>query len=200
MDTIAEDQLKRVVKPILDRGRPDDFEHTLRTIDYARQLLLNEEGDEEIVIPTLYLHDIGWSEVNYTDWVKATPSKKKHMASLAEHMKQGAILAKRILKKMGYDGERIRTIASIIAIHDRPEEVFALGDPSAIMIVEADRLDRYGPESLGRYYAMFRNAYLEGAHRKEAVQYLREGLELWFKTKTAKSMAMALAEESGLFI
>ena len=58
MDRFLEGRLRQIVKPYLDRGRSSDFEHTLRTIGYARQLLPKEEGDEEIVIPALYLHDI----------------------------------------------------------------------------------------------------------------------------------------------
>ncbi len=199
MDRILEGQLRQIVKPYLDRGRRSDYEHTLRTIGYARQLLKKEEGDEEIVIPALYLHDIGWSKVNYEDWINAKPDQKKYADSVAAHMRHGAEISKQILENLKYDKEKMHAIVSIIAIHDIPEQVFAMEDPSATMVAEADYLDRYGPESLVRFRSIYGDRSLSEKHIKEAQPFLLAGLELWFKTRTARSMAMNLAEESGLF-
>ena len=199
MDRILEGRLRQIVKPYLDRGRSSDYEHTLRTISYARQLLQKEEGDEEIVIPALYLHDIGWSKVNYEDWINAKPDQKKYADSVAAHMRHGAKISKQILENLKYDEEKTHTIVSIIAIHDIPDQVFAMEDPSATMVAEADYLDRYGPDSLVRFRSIYRDRSLAEKHIKEAQQFLLAGLELWFKTRTARSMAMNLARESGLF-
>ena len=198
MDRILEGRLRQIVKPYLDRGRRSDYEHTLRTIVYARQLLQKEEGDEEIVIPALYLHDIGWSKVNYEDWINAKPDQKKYADSLAAHMRHGAEISKRILENLKYDEEKMDAIVSIIAVHDIPDQVFALKDPSATMVAEADYLDRYGPESLVRFRSIYGDRFLSEKHIKEGQTFLLAGLELWFKTRTAKSMAMNLAKESGL--
>ncbi len=194
-----EDQLRQIVEPYLRRGRSGDYEHTLRTIGYARQLLQKEEGDEEIVIPALYLHDIGWSEVAYEDWINAKPDQKKHADSVVDHMRHGAELSKGILENLRYDGEKTKTIVSIIAVHDIPEQVFAMGNPSATMVAEADYLDRYGLASLVRFRAIIGDRAMAEEQIKEAEGFLRKGLELWFKTETAKSMALNLAKESGLF-
>ena len=199
MDEEFEQQLKSIVEPMLKRGRGGDWEHTLRTIEYARYLLQHEEGGQEIVIPTLYLHDIGWSKVNFNDFVKAPPTQKNGTKSVSLHMKYGADLAKGILKKLGFGPELSRKIVSIIAIHDEPEKVFAMKDPSATLVVEADRLDRYGPESLLRFSDMFGSKYLKGEHRKEAIDYLRYGLKIWFKTQTARALALKMGIEQSLF-
>jgi uncharacterized protein len=168
-------------------------------IGYARQLLRKEEGDEEIVIPALYLHDIGWSKVNYEDWINAKPDQKKYADSVTAHMRHGAEVSKQILENLKYDKEKTQTIVSIIAIHDIPEQVFAMENPSATMVAEADYLDRYGPESLVRFRSIYKDRFLGEKHIKEAQPFLHAGLELWFKTRTARSMAMNLARESGLF-
>lgn len=200
MDEKLESQLKQIVKPYLDRGRPGDYEHTLRTIGYARKLLEHEKGEEDIVIPTLYLHDIGWSQVNFDDFVKAPSlSQRIDAASVDLHMRHGTVLAKNILKKLGFSTEMAQIIASIIAIHDKPEEVFALEDPSATIVLEADYLDKYGPESLLRFKDMFGTRVMDQMDKNEVIGRLRTGLKLFFKTRTAKSMAMNLARESGLF-
>ena len=199
MDKTLENQLRQMVKPYLNRGRPGDYEHTLRTIRYARQLLQHEEGDSDIVIPTLYLHDIGWSQINYEDFISAPlVSQKENAISVDQHMKLGAALAKPILERLGYDLQMTRAIVSIIAIHDRPEKIFAMKNPSATIVFEADYLDKYGPDSLVRFDAMFATMPMTESHKKDAIAHLREGLKQWFRTRTAKSMAVNLARESGL--
>jgi len=200
MDKTLENQLRQMVKPYLNRGRPGDYEHTLRTIRYARQLLQHEEGDSDIVIPTLYLHDIGWSQINYEDFISAPlVSQKENAISVDQHMKLGAALAKPILERLGFDLQMTRAIVSIIAIHDRPEKIFAMKNPSATIVFEADYLDKYGPDSLVRFDAMFATMPMTESHKKDAIAHLREGLKQWFRTPTAKSMAVNLARESGLF-
>jgi len=199
MDKTLENQLRQMVKPYLNRGRPGDYEHTLRTIRYARQLLQHEEGDSDIVIPTLYLHDIGWSQINYEDFISAPlVSQKENAISVDQHMKLGAALAKPILERLGFDLQMTRAIVSIIAIHDRPEKIFAMKNPSATIVFEADYLDKYGPDSLVRFDAMFATMPMTESHKKDAIAHLREGLKQWFRTRTAKSMAVNLARESGL--
>jgi uncharacterized protein len=196
MDRNLENQLRQIVKPYLEGGRPGDYEHTLRTIEYGRKLLEHEEGEEDIVIPALYLHDIGWSQVNFDDFVNAPINQKRGTVSVDLHMKYGAALAKTILEKLGYNAEKIRTIVSIIAIHDKPEQIFTMENPSATLVLEADFLDKYGPEGYLRFQRIFGTKLL---HMKEVTAKLRAGLTLLFKTRTGKSMSINLARESGLF-
>jgi len=199
MDEGFERELRKRVKPYLDRGRSGDYEHTLRAVGYGKELLQHEEAEEGIVIPALYLHDIGWGEVNFEDFINITlPSKKKDAASVELHMKHGAALAKQILKKMDYSMETTQAIVSIIAVHDRPEKVFAMENPSATMVFEADWLDKFGAQSLYRFETMFKMKPITEIEKKDAAAHLREGLRTWFKTRTAKRMALQLAKESGL--
>ena len=200
MNIAIENSIKDTVKPLLEKGRNGDWGHTLRVVEYGRYLLEHEEGDEEIVIPTLYLHDIGWSSINFDDFRHASPERKRKTMSLSLHMKYGAVLAKKILDDFEYDPQKITTITSIIAIHDEPDKAFAMEDPSATLIVEADRMDRYGPESIERFTTMFGKDYLTGDQWKQAAANLLEGLGLWFKTKTGKALAEKLARDTGLLI
>lgn len=200
MDQALERCIRDRVRPLLKKSRDGDWEHTLRAVEYGRYLVSHEEGEEEIVIPALYLHDVGWSCVDFDDFTKASPDRKRETPSLYMHMKYGAELASEILRDVGYEPEKAETIVSIIAVHDEPDKVFAMKTPSATLIVEADRLDRFGPESLNRFRSMFGEGYLNGDHWKKASTYLREGLELWFRTKTAKTLAKKLARDMGLLI
>jgi len=199
MDPAVEDQLRRSARPLLKNGRDGDWEHTLRVLEFGRYLLQHEPGDEEIVIPALYLHDIGWSRVDYNDFLQASPARKKESRSLALHMQQGAELAAGILKDLGYDRDTSGRIVAIIALHDEPEKVFAMGDLSATLVVEADRLDRFGARSLKRYRTMFGPDYLQADAWQESRAMHLEGLETWFQTPTGKALARKLAREMGLF-
>jgi len=162
VDRIFENLLKERARPLLMRGRGGDWEHTLRAVEYGRYLLRHEEGEEEIIIPALYAHDIGWSSVSFDDFREASPGRKSKAVSLSLHMKYGAVLAREILEDLGFHPQKTHTIVSIIAIHDEPDKVFAMKDPSATLIVEADRMDRYGPESISRFTAMDGEDYLRG--------------------------------------
>ena len=72
-----EDRLKEKARPHLLQGETDDWDHTLRAIEYGKALLKEEKGDPEVVIAALVLHDIGWSRVSFDDFVQAPPEKKK---------------------------------------------------------------------------------------------------------------------------
>jgi len=199
MNEMFEKQLLQAVEPYLQSGRKGDREHTLRAVDYGKYLLEREPGDPAIVLPCLYLHDVGWSRVDYQDFVNAAPTQKKDSVSLRQHMQEGAQLAAGILEKLAYDSTRRDRIVAIIAVHDEPEAVIALQDLNATLVLEADRLDRYGPESIRRYQTMFGEAYFAAAAWQEAKAVRLEGLDAWFRTETAKALSRKLAHEMGLF-
>jgi len=194
-----ENWLKDTARPFLTKGRGGDWDHTLRAVEYGRYLLEHEEGDDNIVIPALYLHDIGWSQVDFQDFLQASPGQKVDTPSLASHMRVGASLAGKILRDYGWDPVKTLVIVEIIAIHDEPDRVSAMENPSANLVVEADRLDRFGPESVKRYNALFgEDVYLMGRHRDESTAYLQDGMRRWFKTKTARALAEKLRRETGI--
>jgi HD superfamily phosphodiesterase len=179
-------------EPHLRKGRPDDWAHTLRAIRYGRALLQEEKGDPEIVITTLVLHDIGWSRVDYSDFIQAPPEKKKETRSLKEHMAAGARLAREILDPTPFPADRKERVLRIIACHDDPEAVLALAEPEAVLVMEADRLDRFGKESLERYRKMFGENYL-----REGRSFLLEGAKIWFRTPTARRWVQEMLAGTG---
>jgi hypothetical protein len=66
-------------------------------------------------------------------------------------------------------------------------------------VVKVDYLDRYGSEGYLGFSHMFGSTFLDGDHRREAIEYLRQGLDIWFKTQTARYLAEKLARKRGLF-
>jgi hypothetical protein len=59
----------------------------------------------------------------------------------------------------------------MIAIHDELDKVCSMGEPSATSVVEADYLDRYGPESHPRFPDMFGSMFSMGsiARREKSI-------------------------------
>ena len=189
---VWESRLKEKARPYLQKGRPDDWDHTLRAIEFGRALLKEEKGDPEVVITALVLHDIGWSRVPFDDFVQAPPEKKKETLSLREHMVQSAILAKEILGPFDFPKDKKELVLKIIAVHDLPEVIQNLPEPEAVLVMEADRLDRFGEESLKRYRKMFSENYL-----REGRRFLLEGSKTWFRTPTARRLVQELLAKTG---
>jgi len=189
---VWENRLKEKARPYLQKGRPDDWDHTLRAVEYGKVLLREEKGDPEVVLSALVLHDIGWSRVDFNDFVKASPEKKKETRSLKEHMVQGAVLAREILEGVDFPKGKKELVLKIIAVHDLPEVIHSLPDPEAVLVMEADRLDRFGEESLKRYRKMFGEDYL-----REGRRFLLEGSKTWFWTPTARRLVQEFLAETG---
>lgn len=179
-------------EPHLRKGRPDDWAHTLRAIHFGKTLLQEEPGDPETVLTALALHDMGWSRVDYSDFIQAPPEKKKETRSLQEHMREGARLAREILDPTPFPLDKKAQVLKIIACHDDPEAIRSLGGPEAVLVMEADRLDRFGVESLSRYRKMFGEHYL-----REGRSFLLEGAKLWFRTPTARRMVQEMLARAG---
>jgi uncharacterized protein len=200
MEEAWEKELDKAVRPYLAKGRPGDYEHTLRVVAYGKILLQHEEGEKDIVIPTLYLHDIGWSRVDFSDFTRTPLLDEKWDARSVElHMKYGAESAKCILQDLHYPEDAIQTIVSIVAIHDEPRIILNMENPSALLVFEADFLDKYGIESLQRFKKMFGEEYMENYPTESLKEIMRTGLKKFFRTRTAQSIARRLAIESGLF-
>ncbi len=199
MNSYIEDRLKEAAHKLLVHARAGDWEHTLRAVDYGKYLLKYEKGDPDIVIPALYLHDIGWSRVDYSDFKQAAPVNKRLAASARLHMQYGAELAFEILSQLEYNPSIRNCILTIVQVHDATDTIFALNNPSATLVVEADRLDRYGLEGLKRYKALFGMGFLTGSQLEEFKKTRQEGLKKWFKTPTAITLATKLAREMGWF-
>lgn len=199
MDTSFEKRLVQTIEPLYKNGRDGDWDHVLRMVNICKTLLKHENGDEDIVLPTAYLHDIGWTAVDFSDFNKATPKVKANSSSFTRHMEQGAVIAGKILMNFDYNQNKIKEIQSIIQAHDLPETIFKMNNISATLVVEADRLDRYGKTGLDRFKTMFGADKLQGQYWEEAKQLRRDGLKDWFRTETAIKLSRKLAAEMGLF-
>ena len=170
--------IKKLAEPYL-RTRENDI-HTEISTQFAYRLLEAEAGDEDIVIPAILVHDVGWSQVPEELQLKAFGPK----ATLPEwnrvHEVEGVRIARQILEEAGVELRKIEEILIIIEGHDSRKEGISLNDK---LVKDADKLWRYtreGVEINRRRYDYSFEQYLER---------LRIHLEVWFLTDSARQIA-----------
>jgi HD superfamily phosphodiesterase len=167
-----------LARPYLDTRKNDI--HTEISAGLARQLLAQEGGDEDIVMPAIILHDTGWKKVPEDMQSKAFGPK----ATLPEwnrvHEVEGARIAGDILRKVDYPEDKIPEIQEIIKGHDSRKEALSLNDG---IVKDADKLWRYSQIAVQINEKRFRLT------AEESIERLRRNLEPWFLTESGKRMA-----------
>ncbi len=154
--------------------------HTEICFDYAVKLLKFYGGREEVVLPAILLHDVGWS---------ALPEEKINMAfgpgnpdkELNRiHEVEGAKIAASILCRISFEQKDRLEICRIIETHDSGNNPSNLEEK---LVKDADKLFRFNPRGFdidNRRFKMQPQKYWE---------YLRDNKEQWLYTDYAKVMA-----------
>ncbi len=154
--------------------------HTEISMGFAYQLLEREGGDQDIVIPAIILHDVGWKEVPENLQLKAFGPVIKLPALNRQHEVEGVKIARDILQKIYYDGEKIRDIIDIIDGHDSRKEPISLNDK---IVKDADKLWRYTRECLLIDAERFKMTHDQAFNR------ILSNLGNWFFTNSAREIA-----------
>lgn len=181
-----EAKIKKEVLKILEKGRPGwDVPHTLACVHWMKELIKKEGGNPRILIPAIYMHDIG-----YPDTVlKFNP--KKNVDMKIEHMKKGAALAKKILNSIGgFKDSEIEEIFSIISIHDAIYLFRKGATKHEQLVFEADSL---GQIDVSRVKPTFSKA-----DRKKFLNRFRKNRATLFRTETGLRLLkelLAVAEK-----
>jgi len=177
--------LKDIYERIWDLARPylntrkNDI-HTEISTGLAQQLLVQEGGEEDIVIPAIILHDVGWKEVPEDIQLKAFGPKVSMPEWNRVHEVEGAKIAGDILRKANYHKDKILEIQEIIKGHDSRKEPISLNDS---IVKDADKLWRYSETAIRGIQMGF------GLTFEECIERLRKNLEPWFLTESGKRMA-----------
>ena len=154
--------------------------HTEISTLLAFELLEQEGGDEDIVIPAIILHDTGWKRVPSKLHLKAFGPRATNSKLNRLHEVEGVKIAQDILQKIKYDDHKIDKILKIIDGHDSRTTPISLND---MIVKDADKLWRYTRSGFYIDIERFGESHEEGLSR------LRSNLVGWFFTATAKRMA-----------
>jgi HD superfamily phosphodiesterase len=155
--------------------------HTAISVGLAYELLEREGGDEDIVIPAMILHDVGWKKVPDDLQLKAFGPKAESPEINRIHEVEGMKVAREILEMVCYDEEKIEEIVEIIGGHDSRRDALSLNDE---IVKDADKLFRYTRKGFHIDAERF------GETHDVRLTRLRYQLERWFFTDAARGIAM----------
>ena len=180
------DEIYKQAKSYLDTRHNDV--HTSLSYDFARRLLAHyPDADEEIVLPAVILHDVGWKMVPEEKQLNAFGPKAKDQKTKRIHEKEGVKIAEEILTRLNYAEDKKRVILSIIDGHDTRLEALSLDDQ---LVKDADKLWRFTPEGVDIDHNRF------GIARDDYIRWLDTVMTDWFFTPEARAMAQAALTEA----
>jgi HD superfamily phosphodiesterase len=145
-----------------------------------------EGGDEDIVIPAILLHDVGWKRVPEDMQLKAFGPNATEPEWNRVHEKEGAEIAGEILSSIDYPKEKILEIQEIIEAHDSGEEAVSHND---MLVKDADKLWRYSRAALGIDANRFHLT------PEENLEILRRNLEPWLLSESGRKIAQQEIQE-----
>ena len=172
-------QLWELAHPYLQTRHNE--EHTKGSYEFAKILVKEEKGDDDIVFPAIILHDVGWSRVPEELHLTAFGPGKLNEELRRVHEIEGAKIACEILFKVGYQGSKIKEILSIIEGHDSRLQPLSLNDQ---LVKDSDKLFRFSP----RGFAIDCERFKIKPYRW--YKHLSDVVEEWLFTTKAKELAL----------
>jgi HD superfamily phosphodiesterase len=125
------------------QDKRDDAGHAETTLHYAQTLAELENANEDVIIPAIILHDIGWSQLPRSEWLtifdNRTSSQDKRSIQL-KHQGEGVRLARDILTMVAYSAELTGAIVEIISEHDTRQGFISKDEG---LVRDADKLWRF---------------------------------------------------------
>ena len=184
--------MKEVFNKIWELALPyqdkrDDPGHAEVALRYATELVAIEKGNEDVVIPAIILHDVGYSQLpkaRRLSVFNAGARDEDRRAAVFEHQIESIKLAAKILRKVNYPEELADEILEIISQHDTREGFISKNEG---LVRDADKLWRTSKTGTAAAQARAK------ASEAERFKKIEEGINRpnYFYSETAKQMALA---------
>lgn len=177
--------MKPIYEKIYEQAKPflrtrKNLIHTQIAMRYALKLLKEEKADEEVVIPAVLLHDVGWKAIPENLHLTAFGPNASNPKLARVHEIEGAKKARMILEGLHYPPEKVNEICRIIQGHDSRKKAISRSDR---MVKDADRLSRYSRKGM----TIDSDRFL--IPRKIHVDFLEEQIEQWFFLPASRQLA-----------
>jgi HD superfamily phosphodiesterase len=177
-------KIRELALPYQDKR--DDAGHAETSLKYALKLVDIEKGNEDVVIPAIILHDVGWSQLpekrRMTVFDPGAREKDRREV-VYEHQIEGIKLALKILREVNYPPELTDEILDIISQHDTRKGFISKNEG---IVRDADKLWRTSKEGFGAAEAR--------AKKREARRFklIEKGLKKadYLSSETARQMAL----------
>lgn len=173
---IDEKSLLLEVKKYLNKARPGDFEHTLNVVTLIKKFLKIEKGNPGVLIPSAYLHDIGYSGLLKKG---KQLGKMGSLSMLDEHMKRGKNISIKILSELKYPRDMIERISWMVSVHD---DWYNQNDHELGILIDADNLAKLNVIDIKRKYK----------NPKDIIGLWERDMPKRLKTKTGKKLYFEL--------
>jgi HD superfamily phosphodiesterase len=144
------------------------------------KLLKSEKGDEDVVIPAVLLHDVGWKMIPAKLHLTAFGPNPSNPKLTRIHEVEGAKIAGAILKDLQYPFQKIKEICRIIRGHDTRKRPISRNDR---IVKDADKLWRYSRKGMAVDLDRFQ------IPRREYLIFLEAITNHWFLTPTGREVA-----------
>jgi HD superfamily phosphodiesterase len=154
--------------------------HTRIALRYALKLLKSEKGDEEVVIPAIILHDVGWKAIPEKLHLTAFGPNPSNPKLARVHELEGAKIGKVILEELRYSPTTVKEVCQIIQGHDSRKRPISWNDR---IVKDADKLTRYSKKGMAIDLNRFH------IPRQEYLVFLEAIIDHWFLTATGKEIA-----------
>lgn len=172
----------RAARPWLD-VRSNDA-HTLISYGLARALLpLCPDADENVVLPAVLMHDVGWKMFPEDKLAGAVGPNPVYPELVRGHEIEGARIAREAFARIADPRLDVEAIIAIIDGHDTRKHALSTSDA---VIKDADKLWRFtshGVATIGSWFAM---------SAKDTTAMLKDFVVPSLLTPEAKTMAAAL--------
>jgi hypothetical protein len=182
----GEEFLQAIHERIYKRAKPylktrENEVHVAIAYAFACKLLGSyPDADEDVVVPDILLHDVGWKAIPEKKQLAAFGPGMKDEKTRRLHEIQGVRIAKKILNSVNYSEEKTKEILSIIDGHDSRLEALSLNDS---LVKDADKLWRYSPMGVSIDHVRF------GIDREGYLDWLGATIDKWLFTHSARAMA-----------
>lgn len=178
------DEIWRRAKPYLNTRKNDI--HTEISVRFAEMLLEKEGGDENVVMPAIILHDVGWIKVPEEEQNKGFGPEIQSPSVVKKHELEGVQIAKGILEAVDYNKEKIALILEIIEGHDSRKEAGSINES---IVKDADKLWRFSREGFTIDCDRFNLKPMERLKKKDL------DIDSIFFTESAKQIARKEIQE-----
>ena len=178
-------RIKPVYRKIYERAKPflgtrKNVIHTKIVLHYALKLLKEDPGDDEIVIPGILLHDVGWKMVPEHLQLTAFGPNPSHPELVRVHELEGAKTARNILEQLHYSPKKVKEICDIVRGHDSRKRPISRNDR---FVKDADKLFRYSRKGMSIDSDRFQIT------KKIYIHFLEGKIDQWFFLPTSRKLA-----------
>ncbi len=183
--------MKKIFKRIWELALPyqdhrDDKGHAEITLQYALRLVDKGQGNADVVVPAIILHDVGWSRLSqegrFLIFNKNATDEEK-LAARIQHQNAGVELARELLNQVKYPPDLTEEILEIISEHDTRKGFISINEG---LVRDADKLWRFS--KVGFEAGVTRNkAKYESRCQELEASIARSG---YFSSETARQIAL----------